>query len=554
MLFRERIHIHLHAGLSRRNMEANARLAFRGLLLAFALGYGAAFAKLFFYASSEPARPSLAASVPIQHALSRPDIRDRNGQLLATDIKVYWLFADPEHVTDPDGAADHLVSVFPQLDRGELLRKLQSKSRFEWIIRGLTPAQAERVHRKGIPGLHLLPERQRVYPAGRAAAHILGITDVDNRGLSGIERYIDGHFTLTGTQVPLGERPTLRLSLDLGVQYALAEELRSAMSLYRAEGAFGLVMDVHSGEVLASVSLPDFDPNHREEAIRKDRQNRILTDSYELGSVFKIFTVAMALEHGIARPLDLIDTGSPLQAGRYRLGGARNTRMTVEDILVRSSNVGTARLALMAGRETQRQFLTSLGLLDPLQTEAGTSARPSEPDLWRPVNVMTISYGHGVAVSPLAFAGAVASIVNGGYRVRPTFLPATSPSRGERVVSERTSRALRHMLRLVVERGTGKRAAVENFPIGGKTGTAQKVKNGRYTNDVLTSFVTVMPIDKPRYLLLVSLDEPKPTAAAARTEAAHNAAPTAGRIVKRIAPMLARQARTQIDEAGPTSY
>lgn len=556
MHLRERIHIHLREGLNARSIEHNAKFAFRGLLGAFLIGFGAIFAKVMFYglAQSEPA--ILAASSPIQHARNRPDILDRNGQLLATDIKVYWLYADPEHVIDPEDTAFKLMGLFPGFDRRELIGKLSSKSRFEWIQRGLTPRLAERVHKLGLPGLHLIPEQQRVYPAGSAAAHILGITNVDNVGLSGIERYVDNSFDGQITKVALGERPSMRLSIDLGVQHAFREELQRALERHKAAAAFGVVMDAQSGEVIASASLPDFDPNHREQALLPERQNRILTDTYEFGSVFKTFTIAMALDDGIVRRTDLIDTRTPLKVGRFtlrdRYGGGR---LSVEDILVRSSNTGTARIALMAGSSRQREFLASLGLLDPLLTEAGPSKEPSEPKRWRPANTMTISYGHGIAVSPLAFASAAATIVNGGTRVTPTFLPATRPvARGKRVISKETSVIMRDLFRLTVQRGTGKRAAVPGIRIGGKTGTAMKVKDGRYTHDVLTTFVAAFPIDNPRYIVTVSLDEPKPTKEIPRTEAGHNAAPAAGEIIKRIAPMLSVTPLTQFDERGATSY
>jgi cell division protein FtsI (penicillin-binding protein 3) len=540
MALRERIHIHRGQGLGPRATEKNARLALAGLRTVFIACFCLVSLKLLYYACAENPPPVLAASVQIQHARSRPDILDRNGRIIATDIRVYWLYANPKHVVDAEGTAEKLAALFPDLGRAAILKKLRADSRFEWIKRGLTPREAEKVQQKGLAGLYFLPEQQRVYPAGRAAAQILGLTDVDNHGISGIERYLDERPQTPFMRVALGQRPSLRLSLDLGVEHALAEELRQAMENYRAKAAFGLVMNVRNGEVLASVSLPDFDPNMREEATEDGHQNRILTDDYELGSVFKSFTVAMALDDGILGRSDLIDTATPLRVGRFILTDHHHQRrMSVEDVYVHSSNTGAARIALMAGIARQRHFLKRLGLLDPIDTEAGRSAEPHAPKVWRVANSMTIAYGHGIAVPPIVFARAAAALVNGGRLVEPTFLATEKDSAlRRRVISKEASAAMRDLMRQVVERGTGKRAQVPGIALGGKTGTAEKVEHGRYTKRVLTTFLAAFPIDEPRFLVMVSLDDPKTNKTAPRTEAAYNAAPTAGSVIKRIAPML----------------
>jgi cell division protein FtsI (penicillin-binding protein 3) len=521
-------------------MERNAEFAFAGLRALFTVCFLAVAGRLVLYPSAEPQPAAMIATVQIQHARNRPDILDRHGRIIATDIRVYWLFANPKHVLEAEETAEKLIALFPDLDRAALLKKLRADSRFEWIKRGLTPREAEKVQKRGLAGLYLLPEQQRVYPAGRAAAQILGVADVDNRGLSGIERFIDERPPTPFTNVALGQRPSLRLSLDLGVQHALAEELRGAMTDYRAEGAFGLVMNVKNGEVLASVSLPDFDPNLREKAVEEGHQNRVLSDTYELGSVFKSFTLAMALDAGVVRRLDVIDTATPLKVGRFTLTDHHHQKqMTVEDVYVHSSNTGAARIALMAGIPRQRHFLKSLGLLDPLETEAGRSAEPHAPKVWRPANSITIAYGHGIAVSPIVFARAAAALVNGGHLIRPTFLATGEDTAlGPRVITQETSETMRELMHSVVERGTGKRAQVPGLEIGGKTGTAEKVEKGRYSKDVLTTFLAAFPIDEPRFLLMVSLDEPKTNKTAPRTEAAYNAAPVAGAIIARVAPML----------------
>jgi cell division protein FtsI (penicillin-binding protein 3) len=537
----------------------NARRAQALLGLCFACGFIILSGRVIHYGAASNDMPILAvAASPSGLAKSRPDIVDRNGRLLATDIRVYWLAANPKLIVSADDAAEKIGALFPDLDQAALARKLRDRSsRFEWIKRGLTPKQADAVHALGIPALTLLPTNQRVYPAGNDAAHILGITNVDNEGRSGIEWYIDQKLAAQLQPASLAERPLVKLSLDLGVQHALAEELAHAMERYRAQAVLGLVLDVRNGEVLASASLPDFDPNRREQAAEQNRQNRVVTDVYELGSVFKSLTIAMALDKGVADRYETFDA-SPLAIGHFLLRDPHAGRqpMSVQDIFIHSSNTGAARIAMAAGMERQQQFLKSLGLFDKIETEAGTSPLPVFPKIWRPANAITVAYGHGIAVPPLLFASAMASLVNGGERIKPTFLLSEkgSDEKGDKVITPETSATMRDLMRLVVERGTGRRAAVAGIGVGGKTGTALKVKDGRYTHDVINSFVAAVPIDEPRYIVMVTIDEPKPEMAGRNNEASQNAAPTAGAIIKRIAPMLDILPTPRFDEAGATPY
>jgi cell division protein FtsI (penicillin-binding protein 3) len=537
----------------------HARRAQALLGFCFAAGFTGVSAKAIHYAAFPGEMPVLAASgAPPVLAKSRPDIVDRNGRLLATDIRVYWLAANPREIPHADEAAEKLAALFPDLDQAALSRKFHDKSsRFEWVKRGLVPDQAQAVQMLGIPGLTILATVQRAYPSVNDAAQIIGTTNVDNEGIAGVEKYIDRQLAAQVTPVSLAKRPIVRLSLDLGVQHAFAAELAKAMQRYRAEAALGLVLDVRNGEVLASVSLPDFDPNRREQTVDDNRRNRVVNDIYELGSVFKSFTIAMALDQDVASRYERFDT-SPLRLGHFLLHDphAAHAPMTVEDIFIHSSNMGTARIAEAAGIARQRRFLESLGLFEKLETEAGMARKPVIPGVWRPANAMTIAYGHGIAVPPILFASAMAAIVNGGVRVKPTFLLAegTADDMGERVIRPETSAAMRDLMRLTVQRGTGRRAAVDGFDIGGKTGTALKVKEGRYTHDVVNSFVAVLPASDPRYLVLVTLDEPKPGAQGNMNEAAYNAAPAAGAIIKRIGSMLDVVPAPRFDEIVATSY
>ncbi|MGA8771841.1 MAG: penicillin-binding protein 2 [Rhodomicrobium sp.] len=537
----------------------NARRAQALLALFFVCSFTIVAGRIIHYGASANDLPVLAAATgPSALAKNRPDIVDRHGRLLATDIRVYWLSANPKQIVNADDAAEKIAALFPDLNQAALAKKFRDKaSRFEWVKRGLTPKQAEAVHALGIPALTLLPTVQRVYPAGNEAAHILGITNVDNEGRSGVEWYVDQKLASQLTPTSLTDRPIVKLALDLSLQHVLTEELSHAMDLYRAQAVLGLVLNVKNGEVLASASLPDFDPNRREQAAEQNRQNRVVTDVYELGSVFKSFTIAMALDQGVANRYEFFDA-SPLTVGNFFLRDPHATRqmMSVEDIFIHSSNTGAARIAMAAGMSRQQAFLKSLGLFEKIETEAGTSPVPVFPKVWRPTNAITIAYGHGIAVPPLLFAGAMASLVNGGERIKPTFLLSEkgSDETGQRLILAQTSAVMCDLMRLVVERGTGRRAAAPGIAVGGKTGTALKVKDGHYTHDVINSFVAAFPIDAPKYMVMVTIDEPKPEEPGKINEASQNAAPTAGAIIKRIAPMLDILPTPRFDEAAATSY
>ncbi|WP_088343454.1 MULTISPECIES: penicillin-binding protein 2 [Rhodomicrobium] len=499
----------------------------------------------------------MSAEQQVRHALSRPDIVDRHGRMLASDIRVYWLFADPTQILDADDTVEKLSRVLSAEDVVGLRTKLRGPGRFEWVKRGLTPKQAADVHDLGLPGLQLIEEPQRVYPGGATAVHILGHTNVDNQGLAGIEKYIDANPSLPEPVDGVAERSRVRLSLDLRIQYALHEEVMFAQQRYQAKAAGGIVLDVKTGEVIAMAGLPDYDPNRREESLTEGRHNRFYYDAYEMGSVFKTFAVANALDSGAARMDDKIDVLTPLRMGRFTLYDrhAKKRYFTVEEIFTHSSNTGAARLALATGTERQKSFFAKLGLMQPMSTELGPTARPLFPERWREVNTMTAAYGHGISVPPFAFAVANAALINGGTRVEPTFLPRSGErAPGERVVSPETSAAMRQMFLANVEHGTGEQAKVPGYRVGGKTGTAWKPAKGGYSDEVITSFVAAFPMDDPQYLVLIVIDEPKPEAAGKRNEAGHNAAPTAGAVIKRIAPMLGIAPARTFDESPQASY
>lgn len=495
----------------------------------------------------------------IRHAISRPNTVDRNGVILASDIRMYWLFADPSQILSVDDAAEKLATVLKKENESELRERLAGSGRFAWIKRGITPDQANAVHNLGLPGLYIIQEPQRAYPAGSTAVHILGHTNIDNQGLAGIEKFIDTEPRAIKPAGKLGERPQLRLSVDLRVQYALYEELTAAVARYKAKAAGAVVLDVTSGEVIAMAGLPDYDPNRREEALRKKLRNRFYYDVYELGSVFKTLTIAMALDEGIVSTRDRIDVQTPLRMGHFTIrdNHARTPTMTPEEIFTHSSNTGAARLALLAGAKRQKSFLKKLGLTQAVETELGPTAHPLIPEPWREINTMTAAYGHGISVPPFTFAVAVAALLNGGYKIEPTFLPRTRAegrSRAVKVLHADTSAIMRHYFRANVKHGTGRRANVPGYRVGGKTGTAFKPVDGKYSSAVISSFIAAFPMDDPQYLVFVVLDEPKAVNPRENTNASYNAVPTTGKIIGRIAPMLGIAPARTFDETAQASY
>ncbi|HPG88524.1 MAG TPA: penicillin-binding protein 2 [Hyphomicrobium sp.] len=491
---------------------------------------------------------SLAISEPVATSFSRPDIIDRNGRLLATDLEAPSLFADPAIVIDRDEVVEKLLTVLPDLNAADLRSALSDKTRrFVWVRRGLSPAVAQRIHDLGLPGLAFRKELRRAYPAGALAGHVLGAVNVDNKGTAGIEKYIDDAIGVDAVNsATLSTQAPVRLSLDVGVQHALEDELDTAVRRYSSEGAAGLILDIKSGEVIASASLPRIDPARAGTTSDATNADKIAGGTYELGSVFKTLTVAMALDEGIAKPSTVFDIREPLVAGRHTIQDFHSAGrpLTVTEIFTHSSNVGAGMLALQAGPDRTRAFLKKLGLLDPMKTEAGAVSPPQLPPRWERAELITVSYGHGIAVAPLQFAAATASILNGGVSVTPTLLkyqPGTN-AKARRLVTRETSAALASMMRLnVIDAiGTGKRAEVAGFRVGGKTGTAELPDNGRYNKSaVLSSFVGAFPMDDPHYLTFILLFEPKGSEETnGQRTASTNAAPVTARVISRIAGQL----------------
>ncbi len=472
-------------------------------------------------------------------AVEQPDrapIRDRNGELLATSLGTASLFADATQVLDAAVAARRLKEVLPELNEADVRTKLTSERRFIWIHRNLTPRQQYAVNRLGIPGLSFQREARRVYPQGSMAAHVVGFTDVDGKGIAGIERSFDG--ALAAGTAPID------LSLDMRVQHAVVDELTNAIKSFNAIGGVGVVLDVRSGEVLALASLPDFDPNHPGDAKPDNRFNRATLGVYEMGSTFKTFVIAGALDSGTTTLKGGYDATNPIHVGRFTIEDyhAKRRWLSVPEIYIHSSNIGAAKMALDMGTPQFRAFLRSVGFNEPSPLEVPEVGTPMSPAQWRDVNTMTIAFGHGMAVSPIQLASATAAMINGGILVQPTLIKRSHAegTLGTRVISRETSNDMRKLMRLVVEQGTAKSAEVPGYMVGGKTGTAEKIGAGGYKKkSLMSSFIGAFPMNDPRYLVLVMLDEPKGTKESyGYATGGWVAAPAAGRIVRRIGPML----------------
>ncbi|MBD8907440.1 penicillin-binding protein [Methylorubrum zatmanii] len=531
--------------------RSHARVALVGL--AFMAVFGAISVRLIVMAAtpgnnSDDHRVAAASTTAI-----RPDIIDRNGEILATDIRTVSVFAEPKRMVrtfDTDEAVELLTAVLPELNAAELRAKLSSKKGFVWIKREITPKQQLEVHRLGIPGVGFLPDHKRVYPNGTAAAHVLGVTNLDNVGIAGIEKYIDGQGNKALNEFGLVEKQTdlspVQLSLDLRAQFAVRDELVKGVEHFKAKAGASMIMDVNTGEILALASYPDFDPNEPKDALSDDRINRMNVGVYEMGSTFKAMTLAMALDSGKYNVNSTFDTrGGVLHWGRQKIHEYHGTNrvITMPEVFTHSSNIGSAKMALGIGVPGHKAFLKKMGLMDRMRTELPESAAPIVPPRWTEINTITIAFGHGLAVAPLQAAAAVAAIINGGELMTPTFLKTDEESaraKATRVVKPETSEAMRFIMRLNAVEGSAKKAAIPYYFVGGKTGTAEKVIGGRYNkNRLFTTFMAAAPMDKPKYLFLTIMDEPQglPESGGYAT-AAWNSGVVTGKVIERVAPIL----------------
>ncbi|WP_170420388.1 peptidoglycan D,D-transpeptidase FtsI family protein [Ruegeria arenilitoris] len=550
-------------------MKDRARARAEGRLLVLSAFFFAAFAVVGFrmgaLATSEAQEPQ--ASAPgASIAMQRANIVDREGRILATNLDTYSVYAQPPLMIDPIAAAEKLVAIFPDLDKERLVKDFTGKRKFLWIKKRISPEQKQAVHDIGDPGILFGPREMRLYPNGRLAAHILGgsgfgregVSAAEVIGVAGVEKQFDDYL-----RDPANGTKPLQLSLDLTVQAAVEQVLDGGMKIMNAKGASAVLMNAHTGEVIAAASLPSFDPNDRPRPPTSGFDpsdsplfNRYVQGVYELGSVFKIFTAAQAVDLGLVNADTIIDTSGPMKIGRFPIGefnGKNYGKISVADVIVHSSNRGTGRLALQIGAERQQQFLDALGMFDPTPFEIveAKGGAPLKPKKWGELSTVTISYGHGLSTSPMHLAAGYAAIANGGHYVSPTILRRNGPQYGPRVMSENAAKQSLMMLRKVVTDGTASFGDVPGYAVAGKTGTADKPKprGGYYDDKVIATFASVFPAYDPKYVLIVALDEPSILAyGEKRRTAGWTAVPVAAELIGRIAPLLGLRPRLEPED------
>lgn len=468
--------------------------------------------------------------------MPRADIVDRNGAVLATHIVTASVYVDAREIQDADEAVAALSTVLTEVPIDTLRAKVTSGKRFVWLARHITPKRQEAIQRLGLPGIYLRKDSKRVYPLGALASHLVGFCGIDGDGLSGVERSFDAYLAQS--------LDPLRLSIDVRVQHIVLDLLQEAISEFKAVGGNAIVMDAQTGEILAMESLPNFDLN----AFQKmgDREaffNRNTLGVYEMGSVFKVLNVAIALESGKVTKDSNFDVREPVKIGRFTVTDFRgqNRVLNLEEAFVYSSNIAAVKIAQQfGGGEIQKRFFTDFGVFSPVELEMAETGRPIYEHRWTNATMMAASYGYGVAVSPLRLLTTINGIVNGGVLVNPTLLCGKVSER-RRILSSTTSRNVRDMMRKVIREGTARKADAKGFRVFGKTGTAYKNKKGRYdTNRARrTVFVGGFPVEKPQYVVLFMLDEPHATEQTfGYATAGWNVTPYAGKLIERIAPLL----------------
>lgn len=551
----ERENLRLRHEVMRDKARGRAQLRLIFLALSFFSAFTVIGARMGTLAATEPVEPRT-ASTGIEIEASRADIVDRNGRVLATNMLTHALYVQTRDLIDPARVAKELAAIFPDLDEATLLRRFTDGRSFLWVRKVLSPEQVQLVHEIGDPGLLFGPREMRLYPNGTLAAHVLGGASFGNEGVdsaevigtAGLEKFMDARL-----RDPAQAGTPLVTSIDLTVQAAVEEVLSAGITMMNAKGGAAILMDVNTGEIVAMAAGPTFDPNDRPNNPTSGDPsdsvlfNRAVQGIYELGSTFKIFAASQAIDLGLVTPETMVDANAPMRYGKFKISEFENHNygplLSVADIIAKSSNVGTAHIAMMIGGERQQAFLKSLGLFDasPVELVEAKGAKPLRPTRWPEIVTITAAYGHGVSGSPLNLATAYATIANGGIKVTPTLIKRTTPMQGVRVMREDTAQMAVAMMRRVVTEGTASLADVPGYAVAGKTGTAEKTKKGGgyYDDKVVNTFASVFPANDPKYALVVTLDEPvEMTGPKPRRTAGWTAVPVAAEIVRRAAPLL----------------
>ena len=553
---RENLRLRHEAIRDRARGRAQLRLLF--LSLCFFSAFTIIGARMGMLAATEPMEPRSASS-GADITAGRAEIQDRNGHVLATNMMTHALYVQTKDLIDPAHVAHELARIFPEdQDEATLLKRFTDGRSFLWVRKVLSPEQMQQVHEIGDPGLLFGPREMRLYPNGQLAAHVLGgasfgaegVSSAEVIGTAGVEKALDARLR----DPAMADKP-LALSIDLTVQAAVEEVLSAGITMMNAKGAAAILMDARTGEVIAMASLPDFDPNDRPNPVLPKGAepgdsplfNRALQGVYELGSTFKIFAAAQAMELGLVNPETMVDADAPLIWGKHKIkefeGKNYGPWLSVTDVIVKSSNVGTAHIALQIGGLRQQAFFKSLGLFDPtpLELVEAPGAKPLIPPRWPDIVTITASYGHGMSASPMHLAAGYAAIANGGIAVKPTLIRRDTPPAGERVLSEPVAAAAVSMLRQVVTRGTASMAEVPGYAVAGKTGTADKPngRGGYHDDKVINTFASIFPATDPRYVLILTMDEPvETTGPKPRRTAGWTSVPVAAETIRRVAPLL----------------
>lgn len=554
-----------HVRQVRLRQRAESRLLVLGLF--FLAAFGTVAVKMGGLAMTGPQDPGARQTVSAISSARAP-IVDRNGAVLATNLLTSSLYAHPHEMIEPVKAAEGLARIFPTLDRDKLIADFTGTRKFIWVRKTVSPEERQAVHELGEPGLLFGTRDLRLYPNGALAAHILGgakfgeesVHAAEILGVAGVEQRFNARLNDPDTL----DTP-LELSIDLTVQAAMEQVLGTGMRLMQARGAASILMDAHTGEIIAMASLPDFDPNQRPAAINladpseSPLFNRAAQGVYELGSTFKIFAAANTLELGQGTPETMIDTRGPLKYGQFTIKDFKDygPKLSVHDVMVHSSNIGTARMALATGAGAQQELLKKLGFFEPVPVELAEASltQPLLPPRWSDISTMTVSYGHGIAATPLHLATAYASVTNGGFLVTPTLLKQTETTPGASVLRPETSAQLRAMLRAVVTDGTASFGEVRGYEVGGKTGSADKPNpdGGYFEDKVIATFASVFPSSDPKYVMVVTLDEPSiEILGETRRTAGWTAVPVSAELVARLMPLLGE--RPNIASAGNVQY
>lgn len=513
------------------------------VLIVFAMGFVVVSLKIFEISLFSNGNLTYQDTENPDSEFRRESIVDRNGTLLAINLKTESLYANPNVILDKEDTAAKLAKLFPELNKENLLKDLNSSKKFVWIKRNLTPKQQHAVNSLGKPGLGFIRDEKRVYPHGNLMSKILGFVSVDGAGLMGIENKFNDSLNTAKNN---GRAEELKLCIDIRVQDIVRNILFETQKEFKAKSSDAVVMDVNTGEIVAMVSLPDFDPHHPGNATEAEKFNGVTLGVYEMGSTFKTFNVAYALSSRKITLNDSYDVSEPIKISHFNIRDyhADKPTLTVPEIYMYSSNIGSAKMVLEAGIDEQEAFLRKLGLLDPIGIEVPEVGSPIFTDKWNKIRAMTIAFGHGIAVTPLHVAKATAILVNGGKSVEPTLIAnKLNPNNGTSVVDKDVSDQVRKLMRFAVQHGTGTKADADGYLVGGKTGSADKAKKGKYDrNAILSSFVGVFPMNNPKYVVFVMFDEPKGNrSTGGYATGGMVAAPAVKKIIEQAAPLLGVQ-------------